>query len=103
MHGRHLTPARSIDWSAHDSRPGSLRVHVGDWPTGVYYVRLGDDTGRVGEHRVAVLLPTNTWAAYNFEDENGNGWGDTWYAGWVIMKAKLGRHYQGWGMPPVFR
>ena len=30
--------------------------------------------------RVAVVLPTNTWQAYNFRDVDGNGVGDTWYA-----------------------
>ncbi len=27
------------------------------------------------------MLPTNTWQAYNFYDRDGDGWGDTWYAG----------------------
>ena len=26
-------------------------------------------------------MPTNTWQAYNFDDSDGDGWGDTWYAG----------------------
>ena len=32
-------------------------------------------------NRVLVILPTNTWQAYNFQDADGNGYGDTWYAG----------------------
>ena len=28
-----------------------------------------------------VVLPTNTWQAYNMYDRDGDGWGDTWYAG----------------------
>ena len=31
------------------------------------------------QSRVAVVLSTNTWQAYNFRDENGDGWGDSWY------------------------
>jgi len=110
-----LTKPEAIDWQSHRSTGGNLQIPVGDWPSGVYYVRLTDDTGRVGyapmivrpnrigEHRVAVVLPTNTWQAYNREDLDGNGWGDTWYSGWVVMHVQLGRHYQGWGMPPAFR
>ena len=33
----------------------------------------------LGEHKVAVVLSTNTWQAYNFLDRNGDGWGDSWY------------------------
>ena len=35
---------------------------------------------RLGEHRVAVVLPTLTWQAYNLRDDNGDGKGDSWYA-----------------------
>ena len=28
-----------------------------------------------------MIIPTNTWQAYNFYDADGDGWGDTWYAG----------------------
>ncbi len=30
--------------------------------------------------RVAIVLPTRTWQAYNFRDDGGDGKGDTWYA-----------------------
>ena len=36
---------------------------------------------RIGEHRVAVVLPTLTWQAYNFRDDDGDGSADSWYAG----------------------
>ena len=36
---------------------------------------------RLGEHRIAVVMPPQTWQAYNFQDVDGNGYGDTWYAG----------------------
>ena len=35
---------------------------------------------RLGQNRVAIVLPTRTWQAYNFRDDNGDGLGDTWYA-----------------------
>ena len=34
----------------------------------------------LGEHRVAVVLPTLTWQAYNLRDDDGDGKGDSWYA-----------------------
>ena len=45
--------------------------------------RSSSARARLGASRVAVVLPTNTWQAYNFRDANGDGWGDTWYAGGV--------------------
>ena len=36
---------------------------------------------KLGKTRVAVVVPTNTWQAYNFRDADGDGWGDTWYQG----------------------
>ena len=65
-------------------------VVIGNWPSGVYAARVSD-RGRVayalfvlrsphpGANRVAVIVPTNTWAAYNFADGNGDGVPDTWY------------------------
>src|SRR5262249_3300970 len=80
-----------IDWSAHRDRPALLGVvRAGDWPSGLYFVRATASDGRVGyapfivrprvlgTRRVAVVLATNTWAAYNFEDADGDGWGDSW-------------------------
>src|SRR5205085_1702617 len=78
-----------VDWSGHRNAPALLRVvRAGDWPSGLYFVRAQSNDGRVGyapfivrprrlgEHRVAVVLATNTWAAYNFGDADGNGWAD---------------------------
>ena len=72
----------------------NVRVRIGNWPTGLYFARLTAKDGRVGfapftvrphrlgEHRVAVVLPTLTWQAYNLRDDDGDGTGDTWYADW---------------------
>ena len=72
------------------STPLSSTIVIGDWPSGVYAARVSD-RGRVtyalfvlrvahaGANRVAVVVPTNTWAAYNFADGNGDGVPDTWY------------------------
>jgi hypothetical protein len=47
-------------------------------------------------------MPTNTWQAYNFYDEDGDGYGDTWYAGGGHETAKLGRPFLHHGVPPFF-
>jgi hypothetical protein len=84
----------TIDWTPWTSRPHTISFHVPDVPSGLYYVQFTGSDGRVGyapfvvrptllgtTSRVLVILPTNTWQAYNFQDVNGDGYGDTWYAG----------------------
>ena len=91
-----------------------VRVPVGDWPSGLYFARItaGPRLGfapfvvapkRLGEHRVAVVLPTRTWQAYNFRDDDGNGKGDTWYATRGHLQSRLGRPFLNRGVPPHFR
>jgi hypothetical protein len=105
-----------IDWSAHRDRPTLLRVvRAGDWPSGLYFVRATASDGRVGyapfivrpralgTHRVAVVLATNTWAAYNFEDADGDGWGDSWYVTGRHHSVDLERPFLDFGVPFRFR
>jgi hypothetical protein len=94
---------------------GTIPVRIGSWPTGLYFARLTARDGRVGfapfvlrphrlgEHRIAVVLPTMTWQAYNLRDDNGDGKGDTWYADWKKHTALLGRPYLNRGVPYNFR
>jgi N,N-dimethylformamidase len=93
----------AIDWTHHANGAAPVYVDVGaDWPSGVYAARLDADDGRVGfaplivrppqpGSRVAVVIPTSTWAAYNFYDADGDGWGDTWYARWSTRHVDLTR------------
>jgi hypothetical protein len=93
----------------------SIAVKLGSWPSGVYYARLtapGHRIGyapfvlrprRLGEHRVAVVMPTQTWQAYNRRDENGDGKGDTWYADPHRHTARLGRPFLNRGTPPHWK
>src|SRR4029079_17825255 len=87
-------PPTAVDWSKHRSEPGSISFRIPNVPSGLYYAQLDAADGRVGyapfgvrptvlgaTGRVLVVLPTNTWQAYNFQDVDGNGYGDTWYAG----------------------
>jgi hypothetical protein len=97
MNGLAVTRPRRV-------RPaGTLRIRVGAWPSGLCAARLEAPGGRVGfapfvvrprqlgEHRVAVVLPTFTWQAYNRRDDDGDGSGDTWYADWDVKTARLAR------------
>jgi hypothetical protein len=101
-----------IDWSGHRDRPALLRVvRAGDWPSGLYFVRALAGDGRVGyapfivrprrlgTQRVAVVLATNTWAAYNFTDEDGDGWGDSWYVSGKQRSVDLQRPFLDFGVP----
>jgi hypothetical protein len=98
------------------TKPGtSLRVRIGDWPSGLYYVRLAAAHGRLGyapfvvrpralgEHRIAVVLPTNTWQAYNFYDSDGDGKPDSWYANPETTCVDLTRPFLDRGAPPHYR
>ena len=103
-----------LDWNGKRSGPVTITVQTGDWPTGFYAASLTTDDGRVGfapfvlrptllgAHRQLVVLPTNTWQAYNFYDADGDGWGDTWYAG-GSPAVELDRPYRDRGVPPRFK
>ena len=106
------TDAVRVDWSGHHDRPGLLGVvRAGDWPSGLYFLRATSADGRVGyapfivrprrlgTHRVAVVLATNTWAAYNFEDSDGDGWGDSWYVSARHRSVDLQRPFLDFGVP----
>jgi hypothetical protein len=91
---------------------GVVNLQVGAWPSGLYAVRVTASSGRRGfapfvvtrgsapGGRVAVVLPTNTWQAYNFRDADRNGVGDTWYADPAIPTVQLARPYMNSGVPP---
>jgi hypothetical protein len=115
MEGVPVGTARHVDWSAHRDSPGTLRVSIGDWPNGIYFARLTADDGRVGYapflvrprrfgvHRVAVVVHTDTWQAYNHQDVDGDGWGDTWYARGATAIVDLRRPFINGGAPPHWR
>ena len=115
MNGAPMTDPETVPWP-NQSGAGSLTLEVRPWQSGLYYVRIDTDDGRVGfapfivrapfwgaTSRVAIVLPTNTWQAYNFRDQDGNGWGDTWYAKGAQSTARLGRPFLNRGVPPHYR
>lgn len=107
MRGVPVTPAR-----VHGGH--RLQISVGDWETGMYFARLraGAQVAyapfvvrprRLGEHRVAVVMPTLTWQAYNWRDDDGDGRADTWYADRRRRTIRLARPYLNHGVPMRFR
>ena len=94
--------------------PGrTIRIRIGEWPSGLYFAKLVARGGKVGyapfvlrprtlgESHVAVVLSTMTWQAYNFHDDDRNGTLDTWYAG--QPHARLGRPYENRGVIPHYK
>lgn len=93
----------------------SYSVPIGSWASGLYFVRLRAPDGRVGfapfvvaprrlgENRIAVVLPTLTWQAYNFRDDDGDGHGNSWYADKRLNTVRLSRPHLDRGVPFGFR
>ena len=94
--------------------PHGGTLTIGYWKSGLYFVRLTGPDGRVGyapfvvrarplgTSRVAVILPTNTWQAYNFRDDDGDGVGNSWYAAPSVHTVELARPFADRGVPPHF-
>jgi hypothetical protein len=113
--GEAMTGPAHVDWSAHRNAPAVIRVvRPGDWPSGLYFLRVTSDDGRVGyaplvvrprtigRRRVAIVLATRTWQAYNFEDADGDGWGDSWYVSGNQRTVDLTRPFLDFGIPYRF-
>jgi hypothetical protein len=111
-----MTPPVTLDWRHHRDAPQLVRfVRAGLWPSGLYFLRMTANDGRVGyaplilrpkimgEHKVAVVLSTNTWQAYNFDDANGDGWGDSWYISGQTRRVDLSRPFLEFGVPRRFK
>jgi hypothetical protein len=94
---------------------GAVTIHIGSWPSGLYYARLRSSDGRtgfapfvvhprrLGAAEVAVVMPTLTWQAYNLRDDDGDGQGDSWYARWSHLTVRLDRPFLNRGVPFNFR
>ena len=115
--GNAMTPTLAFPWKNRRSAPRLVRfIRAGDWPSGLYFLRASSPDGRTSyapfvvrprvfgaQSRVAVVLSTNTWQAYNFRDANGDGWGDSWYVSNAIHSVDLRRPYLDFGVPFRFR
>jgi len=111
-----VAPAVQLDWQTRGSATRYVQIsHAGVPASGLYFLRVIAGDGRVGyaplilrprrlgEHKVAVVLSTNTWQAYNFLDANGDGWGDSWNVGGATKAVDLRRPYLDFGVPSRFR
>ena len=115
--GTAMTAPLPLDWRTHRNAPATLDfVRAGDWASGLYFLRASADDGRAGyapfivrpkrfgaTSKVAVVLSTNTWQAYNFWDADGDGWGDSWYVSATNRRVDLRRPYLDFGVPFRFR
>ena len=108
MLGVPVTRPRAVEWRS-PSATLAVRLGLGAWPSGLYFARLTAPGGRLGfapfvlrphvlgRVRVAVVLPTNTWEAYNLRG------GATWYFDPHVHAVDLARPYLDRGVPPHFR
>jgi hypothetical protein len=115
--GNAMTAPLRLSWARRRSAAHLVRfVRAGDWASGLYFLRASSPDGRLSyapfivrprvfgaQSRVAVVLSTNTWQAYNFRDANGDGWGDSWYVSNAIHSADLERPFLDFGVPFRFR
>jgi hypothetical protein len=97
------------------SRPaGRIAVSIRHWPPGLYFARVSDGAqfafapfvlraSPVFCPRTAVVLPTNTWQAYNLRDDDGDGIPNSWYRSDAVTTISLVRPYYLRGVPPYFR
>ena len=110
--GGAVTPPLDVSWTRYRGARTRLRlVRAGEWPSGLYFLRARAADGRtgyapmslrprvLGTNRVAVVLATNTWQAYNFDDANGDGWGDSWYVSGAQRSVGLQRPFLDFGVP----
>jgi hypothetical protein len=110
--GQAMTAPARVDWTSHRDAPAVIHVvRPGNWPSGLYFLRISSSDGRVGyapfivrprvlgTHRVAVVLATQTWQAYNFYDADGDGWGDSWYVSGRTHSVDLTRPFLDFGIP----
>jgi hypothetical protein len=102
-----------IHWARQDWSSVSIRLH--HWPSGLYFARVRDRGGHVFfapfvlraapnmKARVAVVIPTNTWQAYNFRDDDADGVPNSWYADEAVSTVDVSRPFLHRGVPPHFR
>ena len=101
-----------LDWSRQQRRWSGFSVPVGSgWPSGLYSARIETDDGQVGyapfvvrerapgSRRIALVMPTLTWQAYNRSDADADGLPDTWYVNPRRRTVPLLRPYAPWGVP----
>ena len=103
-----------VDLSGRRGQVTSISVALDAQASGLYAARLEGPSGYLGfaplivrppapVQRVAVVLPTTTWQAYNYYDRNGDGFGDSWYSLWSHRRIDLTRPHLHRGVPERYR
>lgn len=115
LRGIAVTEPRAVSWNG-TQRARTIYLRPGQWPSGFYFAKVTGANGRIAyapfvlrpnvpgrDARVAAVLPTNTWQAYNLRDVSGDGIGDSWYADPSVRSILLTRPYLNRGVPPFLR
>jgi hypothetical protein len=87
-----------------------VNVRIGAWRSGLYFALVQTPRGMAAApfvlhpskrrvKRVAVVLPTNTLAAYNLRDTDRNGYGNSWYADPGVQTVDLRRPFLNGPLP----
>src|ERR671937_3256891 len=100
--GAAVAPAVRLDWQRRGGATRFVQISpAGVAKSGLYILRVTAADRRVGyaplilrprrlgEHKVAVVLSTNTWQADNFLDADGDGWGDSWNVSGTVRAIDL--------------
>jgi hypothetical protein len=115
LNGVPVSDPMQIDWHMNVDGPAPITLTLpATVASGVYYAQLQSTDGRIGyapfivhppaaQHRVAVIMPTNTWHAYNFYDADGDGFGDSWYVSWATGAVDVTRPHLDRGVPYKYR
>jgi hypothetical protein len=114
MRGVQIGEPQRVDLSRKRGQLTNVPLTVDVEASGLCAARLDGPSGHVGfaplvvrpplpVQRIAVVLPTTTWQAYNFYDRNGDGFGDTWYSLWSQTRIDLTRPHLRRGVPERFR
>ena len=114
MRGVPVSEPRRVDLTGRRGRVTNIPIALDAQASGLYAARLEGPSGYLGfaplilrppapVQRVAVVLPTTTWQAYNYYDRNGDGFGDTWYSLWTQKRIDLTRPHLHRGVPERYR
>jgi hypothetical protein len=89
-------PSQSSAWAIGALPSGLYYARVTTPGRGVWYAPFIVRPQHLGANRVLIVLPTNTWQAYNFEDD------DSWYENPDVHTVDLARPFIDGGVPPHY-
>jgi hypothetical protein len=113
LDGPDLIEPQHYPWDANRDNAVTLPVPIGAWKPGVYFAVIRTDAGTVGyaplivkapqpTNRVAVIVPDQTWYAYDFYDGDHDGFPDSWYYAGGPNVVQLARPFDHSGVPWLF-